>query len=88
MVLLKETIKASHPECPSLRAINLVPFSAQKLSNYLATVNNAVPIRLTMSLWAKMITQDQSDNPQTESCKDWNFTEQTVSFWNSLTAAK
>ena len=28
----------------------LAPFSAQKLSNCLATVNDAVPLRLTMSL--------------------------------------
>ena len=38
-LLCKETIKASISECPSLRALNLVPFSAQKLSNYLAAVN-------------------------------------------------
>ena len=38
-ILCKETIKASISECPSLRALNLVPFSAQKLSNYLAAVN-------------------------------------------------
>ena len=32
--------------------------------------------------------QNQSDNPQAESCKDWNFTGQAVKFFGLFTAAK
>ena len=32
--------------------------------------------------------QNQSDNLQTESCKDWNFTGQAVKFFGLFTAAK
>ena len=32
--------------------------------------------------------QNQSDNPQVESCKNWNFTGQAVKFFGLFTAAK
>ena len=32
--------------------------------------------------------QNQSDNLQAESCKDWNFTGQAVKFFGLFTAAK
>ena len=32
--------------------------------------------------------QDQSDNLQAESCKDWNFTGQAVKFFGLFTTAK